>query len=400
MFRHAAAAFGIATLTLVFAQLDEVRAESPGFDPGALADIDRRIEKDIADGLFPGAALTIVRHGRVAHARTYGRLAPQDDQPMPNDAIFRIYSMTKPIVSLAAMQLVDAGKLALDAPLHDYLPAFKDMRVHEDGVDVPAQRPITIADLLRHTSGLTYGFFGNGHVRTLYRQQNMLRSDWSSAEFTAAIAKLPLEHHPGEIWEYSMSTDVLGRVVEVVSGQPLGDYLQANIFAPLGMNDTGFDVPADKLQRVAEPNAGVRLSAAGAEARLQSGGGGLKSTVADYLRFARMLAQGGSVDGRRLVSEAGFRQMTTDQLGARPRGQWDGPGPAHGFGYGLAVRIDEDGGRHPGSVGDFWWGGYAGTYFWVDPAEELIVVYMMQAPKQRQLYRLWLRKAVYTALGN
>lgn len=368
-----------------------------GFDPAKLAAIDQHIADDVDQGHFPGAVLAIVRRDQLVHFKTYGKQTPAGGA-MPEDAIFRIYSMTKPIASLAVMQLVEAGKLAVDDPLHEYLPAFKDMKVHENGADVPARRPITIEDLLRHTSGLSYGFFGTGHVRDLYREHKLLNPMRTNEEFIAAVAALPLEHHPGEVWEYSMSVDVLGRVVEVVSGQPLDAYLEDHVLGPLGMTATGFHVPADDIGRVAAPNDGVRLSPADGKPKMRSGGGGLFSTMADYLRFTRMLAHGGELDGQRVIGEKTLALMTSDHLGERPRGLWDGPGPAHGFGYGFAVRTQKDGGRHPGNVGDFWWGGYAGTYFWVDPQAELIVVYMMQSPQQREPYRLWLRQSVYDAM--
>jgi len=382
----------------VAAELVPVDPAALGFDAAKLARIDAQVSEDVDAGTVPGAVVAIVRRDRLAYLKAFGRLGPDGAAVMAPDSLFRIYSMTKPVTSVAVMQLVEAGRLALDDPVYAHLPAFREVRVRQDGADVPAVRPITIADLLRHTSGLTYGFFGQGAVRQMYRQARINDFSRSNEEFVAAIAQLPLEHQPGTVWEYSHATDVLGRVVEVVSGRPLDDYLEAEIFAPLGMTETGFYGPWVEAARLAQPPAGTGLHDATVEARLHSGGGGLVSTVHDYLRFARMLHNGGELDGVRVIGAETLALMRRDHIAGIPRGLWDGPGPGYGFGYGFAVRLNKDGALYPGNLGDVWWGGYAGTYFWLDPVADLIVVHMMQAPGKRRAYRPLLRRLVYDAM--
>lgn len=388
------AAWQVAAGAAAAAELVRGDPASLGFDPAALAAIDQRIDTDAKNGRFPGAALAIVRRDHLVHWRSYGRRTPDGGEPMPDDAIYRIYSMTKPITSIAVMQLVEAGKLKLKAPLSDYLPQFADMKVYENGTEVPARRPITIADLLRHTSGLTYDFTGDSHVHQLYREHDLPNTRRTCAEFVTEIAALPLLHHPGVAWAYSMSTDVLGCVVEVVSGMPLDRYLKAHLFEPLGMVDTDFHVSADQAGRVAEPNAGITLTDAVEVPRLERGGAGLLSTMSDYLRFTRMLANGGSLDGVRVIGADTLAQMTRNHLtGGQGR-----PATAYGFGYGFEVRIADAGSDYPGNIGDYGWSGSAGTTFWIDPVAELIVVFMVQAPDLGPGYRIWLRQAVYGAL--
>lgn len=292
------------------------------------------------------------------------------------------------------MTLVEAGKVSLDDPLHRFIPAFADIKVWLNGRKVPAARPITIKDLLRHTSGLTYGFYGKGHVRELYRAQDMLRRSRSNEEVAAALAKIPLQHQPGAVWNYSMSVDVLGRVIEIASGQPLADFLKATIFQPLGMTETGFFGPWVTADRVAQDALGALPDATRA-VRFRSGGGGLVSSLADYLTFARMMLNGGSLGGVRILKEETVRLMTSNHLSEAQRGPFKRT--AYGFGLGFAVRISDKGKRFPGNVGDYYWGGYAGTIFWIDPKDKMIAVLMMQAPAMRRAVRSSLRRLVYGA---
>lgn len=374
--------------------------EQLGFDPAKLTAMSKEIGGLINDQDLPGAIVAIVRRDKLAYHRTFGKLKTGSDVAMPSNAVFQIFSMTKPIVSVAVMQLVEGGRLALDDPLGKYIPAFAHMTVWEDGAEVPAKAAITIADLLRHTSGLTYGFFGTGHVRAQYKAQGVTARSQTLSQFADKIASLPLEHHPGTVWEYSMALDVLGRVVEVISGQPLQDYLKQRIFGPLAMNDTYFSGPWAAMDRVAGAAlAGWQLRPADIEVPFRSGGGGLLSTMDDYLSFCRMILHGGSLNGNEILNKSTIALMTSDQLGDLPRGQWDGPGHGYGFGFGFAVRTDKpQPASYAGSVGDLWWGGYAGTYFWIDPAEEMIAVIMVQAPKMRRMLRPMMRRLVYDAL--
>ena len=373
-------------------------AEQLDFDPAKLAIIDHEIGKLVNDDDLPGVIVAIVRRDKLVYHKTFGKLKPKGDVAMPTDAVFQIFSMTKPIVSVAVMQLVERGYLGLNDPLSNYIPAFGRMTVWENDREVPAEGKITIDDLLRHTSGLTYGFFGTGYVRSLYKAREISSRHQTLQQFVNKIASIPLEHHPGRVWEYSRSVDVLGRVIEIVSGKPLQDYLKENIFMPLGMNETYFTGPWAPMDRVARSGlADWQMRTADREVPFKSGGGGLLSTMADYITFCRMILNGGRLDGREILKRSTVNMMTSNQLGDRPRGQWDGPGRGYGFGYGFAVRIDELA-AYPGSIGDLWWGGYAGTYFWIDPAKQMIVVIMVQSTKKRRALRPLMRNLVYDAL--
>ena len=329
---------------------------------------------------------------------------------MAANAIFRIYSMTKPIVSVATMMLVEEGRLLLGDPLSRYLPAFAAPKVAVEsggGVNlVPATREITIQDLLRHTSGLIYEFRGTSAVYKRYAQANVSRRDQTNADHAATLATLPLRHQPGTQWEYGRSTEVLGRVLEVIVGKPLGEILAERVFRPLGMADTGFHVPASELHRVAEPfekdpdtGEAVSLLDVREPPMFQSGGGGLVSTAEDCARFVLMLQGGGALGGVRLLGRKTVAFMTADHLGSIP-GVEAMTGPGYGFGLGFAVRLADGLGTSPGSAGQYYWGGIAGTVFWVDPREELIAVLLTQAPGQREYYRALFRNLVYASLAD
>ncbi|MCW7539203.1 beta-lactamase family protein [Aquabacterium sp. A7-Y] len=391
------------------------------FDSAALQRLDRTVEHDITQGRLPGAVMLVWRDGRVVHQSALGRRTP-DGPPMTADSIFRIYSMTKPVVSVAVMQLVEEGKVQLDDPVERYLPEFKNLSLGIEKKDasgrpvlerVPSPRAPTVQDLMRHTAGLTYGVFGQSALKTEYLKAGVEHGRLSNTEFSQRIATLPLAYVPGTTWEYSRATDVLGALVERVSGQPLGQHLQQRIFGPLQMKDSGFHVPAEQLARVAEPfpkdpdtGQAVRLIDVSKPPVFESGGGGLVSTAADYLRFCRMLLAGGTLDGVRVLSRHSVDLMRSDHLGAdvikasRVPGATTGylPGPGYGFGLGFAVRLGPGEATAAGSTGDYSWSGFGGTSFWIDPQENLIAIWMSQAPHQREHYRMLFRNMVYAAL--
>ena len=378
--------------------------EDVGLSAAALNRLSIVLKDRVAAGHVPGAVALVARHGKIAYHEAFGALAP-GGAPMTTDAIFRIYSMTKPIVSVAVMMLWEEGRLLLSDPIAKYIPAFASPMV---GVDnpVPAARVITVQDLLRHTSGLTYEFRGNSAVHKAYIEARVARLKQTNADQVAALASLPLLHQPGAQWEYSRSTDVLGRLVEVVSGQTLGAFLSARILTPLGMTDTAFSVPENDHGRIAEPfpkdpegGADVALLDVRRTALFESGGGGLVGTSMDYARFCAMLANNGRLGDVRLLGRKTIELMTSDHLGNVPSNPELLP-PGHGFGLGFAVRTHAGMAPFPGSVGNYYWSGAAGTSFWVDPSERLYAVLMIQAPVQREHYRLLFRDLVYAAVTD
>ena len=366
-------------------------------------------QADVNSGRLPGAVLVLARHGRIALMEGIGRLDPARDAPMTRDAIFRIYSMTKPIVSVAVMMLVEQGRLKLADPVHLHLAEFAQQQLAvqtAQGVELrPVARAATVQDLLRHTAGLTYEFLGDSAVQRRYREASIGSRARSNAEFSQALAGLPLMFEPGSVWAYSRATDVLGRLVEVISGQPLGDYLQQAILSPLGMVDTAFEVPSVDHLRIAEPFAHdpdggipMRLIDPRETPALQSGGGGLMSTAADYARFLQFVLNKGTLGGVRLLGPRTVDFMTADHLGTIPGNDPSLLPPGHGFGLGFAVRTAAGLAPMPGSVGTFHWSGIGGTSFFVDPAEHLFGIFLAQAPNQREHYRALFRTLAYAAL--
>ncbi|MDB5840616.1 MAG: hypothetical protein JWQ23_2568, partial [Herminiimonas sp.] len=336
---------------------------------------------------------------------------------MTMDTIFRIYSMTKPIVSAGIMMLVEDGKLLIGDPVSKYLPELTNLKVGVETIGsdgraalalVPAAREMTVQDLLRHTSGLTYGIFGESLVKAEYRKSGAERREITNTELVKRLAELPLAHHPGTVWEYSRSTDVLGALIERIAGTSLEAYLDQRILKPLGMVDSGFWVPPAEQHRIAEPFAldpdsgkPVKLIDVRSPPSFQSGGGGMVSTAHDYLRFASMIANYGILDGVRILSRKTVEYMASDHLGGMPdaaSGNSYLPGPGYGFGLGFAVRTSAGAAITAGSVGDFNWSGMGGTYFWIDPAENLVAIWLMQAPEQRAHFRQLFRNLVYAAL--
>ena len=389
---------------------------SGAFSERGLAAIGRYVQNDIDKGNIPGAVLLVVKDGKPVFQKTWGERDPQTKAAMTDDSIFRIYSMSKPITTVAAMMLVEEGRLALEEPLSKYISSFKDVRVgverKEDGkpvLDLVApRRPISIQDLMRHTSGITYGFFGEGAVKKAYVDAHVFQGDFDNAEFAERIAKLPLAYQPGSTWDYSHSTDILGRVIEVIEGKPLMAVLKERLFDPLGMNDTSFYVTdKTKQTRIAEPLAKDRTIGNDAtfndprvEAKWQSGGGGLVSTAADYARFAMMLRNGGTLDGKRYLGPRTIATMTSNHIGAAAGvtpGPYYLPGAGFGFGLGFAVRTEAGVAPQEGNIGEYNWSGAGGTTFWIDPKDDLFVIFMMQSPSQRTRYRTMLHNVIYGA---
>ena len=391
------------------------KAERPkevGLSAKRLARLSATFRQDVESNIIPGAVVLIARGGRVGYAEAFGWQDREAKTPMELDAIFRIASMTKPLTSVAAMILAEEGKLQIAAPVADYLPELAERTV---GLErVPAERTMTVQDLLRHTSGLTYAAFGDSPVQMIWRDAQPMTEDQTNAEMVAKLAPLPLMFEPGTTWEYSMSTDVLGRVVEVVSGQDLADFIDARIGRPLGLRDTGFAATGERAARVAEPQIDP---ASGARPPMRnvidpgcwaSGGGGAVSTAADYVRFCQMLLNGGELDGTRILAPKTVALMASDHLPpdcaygdtARPRFGALAPVPEMGYGFGLGFAVRTAAGRCPlpGSVGEYFWSGVYGTAFWIDPVEQLVVVTMMLAPERRLYYRHLLRPLVYGAL--
>jgi len=396
--------------------------ESLGFSARRLARMTSWFEEQTRRGDPSGFVVAIARDGKLAYLQPTG-FADQDKKiPMRPDSIFRIGSMTKQITSVATMILVDDGKLELDAPVAQYLPELRDMQVVKkdpatgDATLIelePARRAMTIRDLLRNTSGLVYASpdyadpgFGNAAIHALYGVRAPFRRDKTIASLITGLGTLPLLHQPGEVWEYSVGYDVLGRVIEVVSGQTFDQFLQSRLFAPLRMIDTGFHVPEDKLARlVAVPGAQPAPLTVGDVAKPQtffSGGGGIVSTAPDFLRFCQMLLNGGELDGARILKPETVRLMTTNSLPSEMHMAGHEAGPAFGTGWGLgfAVRTNPDFSWIPGAVGSYNWQGSWGTFFSVDPAQKLILVMMMQRPEHRAngFYFNAIRRLPYAAL--
>ena len=390
--------------------LPTAKPEEVGLSQPALDRLSAALSDRIAGGHIPGAVALVARHGKVAYHQSFGRLDPASDQPMATDAIFRIYSMTKPVVSVAVMMLWEEGRLLLGDPVSKFLPAFAHTKVglvSGDSYTLTAPvTPITVQDLLRHTSGLTYEFRGTGPIHTAYAQARIARLKQTNADQVEELAGLPLLHQPGTVWEYSRSTDVLGRLVEVISGQSLGSFLAERVLAPLGMSDSAFSVPEPQQSRIAEPflkdpefGVDVALLDVTRPAIFESGGGGMVATAMDYARFLAMLLGNGRLGPTRLLGRKTIELMTSDHLGTIT-GAPDLLPPGHGFGLGFAVRTHAGMAPFPGSVGNYYWSGAAGTSFWVDPAERLFAVLMIQAPQQREHYRVLFRDMVYAALAD
>ncbi len=392
--------------------LNLVMPDKLGLSSIRLARLMAVLKDEVARQRLPGAVAVVARHGKMALFDSVGQLNPTTGEPMHRDARFRIYSMTKPIVSVAAMMLMEEGRLLLSDPVAKYLGEFAQQQVAEfQGSElllVPVRRAATVHDLLRHTAGMTYEFLGSGPVQRQYAQLRVGSRERGLAEFTQRLAGLPLMFEPGSIFEYSRATDVLGRVLEVISGQSLQDLLRERIFEPLGMPDTAFAVPAHQHEHIAEPFArdpegGIQMKVIDvrSDAALASGGGGLVSTALDYARFLQFMLNRGELDGERLLGTHTVDFMTADHLGDIPVAAGGSRAllpMGHGFGLGFAVRKQIGVAPVPGSVGTYFWGGLAGTTFFVDPVLKLFGILMLQAPNQREYYRMLFRDMVYAAI--
>ena len=394
------------------------KPESTQLSAQRLARIGEALGADITNGIIPGAVALVVRNGTVAYHKAFGFSDREKQRPMLPDSIFRIASMTKPMVSVAIMMLVEEGRIRLVNPVSTYLPEMRGLKVGVEKTDKAgkrklgsqaARREMSVQDLLRHTSGLTYGQFGDSLVKAAYRKAKVFDADQTTAEFITKLSKLPLQNQPGEVWDYSMSTDVLGCIVEVVAGLDLDRFIAERITGPLGMRDTGFMVSAKDADRIAEaqvdPKTGERPPMSRTLTRrpkFLSGGGGMVSTAPDYLRFAQMLLGGGEREGVRILSRKSVELMRSDHLppgiafSATTRAQFEesAPIPEFGQGFGLGFCVRKEAGLNPvpGSVGDFYWSGVHGTYFWIDPREQLIGILMLCAPDLRRHYRALMRQ--------
>ena len=417
----AAAALAVALFT---GWAHEVCAESrappaPTFSRAALDRIGDYIRNEVTTGKIPGAILLIQQHGKPIYFESFGVRDPATGQPMTPDTIFQVYSMSKVVTSVAAMMLIDEGRLSLDDPVAKYIPAFADTKVGVDLSDEagqpplkldPLKRPITIKDLLRHTSGITYGFYGESAVRKLYANPHLYDGDFDNADFAERIAKLPLADQPGKRWDYGHSTDVLGRVIEVVSGQTLFQFEKQRLFDPLVMPETAYYV-ADKAKwpqiarplptdRFDHPVAGIKDPTL--PRRWESGGAGLVATIGDYAHFLQMLLNGGTLDGRRYLKPGTVALMVSDHIGPETGIVHDPfyfPGPTSGFGFGVAVRTTPPT-NTTWPLGEYRWDGAGGSFYFVDPVDDMFVIFMVQAPSQGGRIQLALKTMMYEALGK
>ena len=412
----------VLAILLAAGRLNAVRAEpkapnAPTFSRAALDRIGDEVRNEVATGKIPGAILLIQQHGKPVYFENFGVRDPDTGQPMTPDTIFQIYSMSKAVTSVAAMMLVDDGKLALDGPVSKYIHSFADAKVGVDLSDEagkyplklePLKRPITIRDLLRHTSGITYGFFGEAAVTKLYANPQLYAGDFDNAEFADRIAVLPLADQPGTRWNYSHSTDVLGRVVEVASGQTLFQFEKQRLFDPLGMSETAYYVADQaKWPRIAKAFPVDRFRVAGVRdptlpRRWESGGSGLVSTIGDYARFLQMLLNGGKLDGKWYLKPETVALMTSDQIGPETGIIHDPfyfPGPTSGFGLGFAVRTSPP----PGTtwpLGEYRWDGAGGSFYFVDPVDDMFGIFMVMSHTQGGRIQLTLKTMMFGALGK
>jgi CubicO group peptidase (beta-lactamase class C family) len=417
--RIVAATFCLLASGAAFADdpLPRAKPEEVGLSSERLARIGETLKADIAAGRTPGAVIAIARHGKLVALDAYGWRDKAANVPMTTDTIFNIASMTKPMTAVGGLMLYEQGKLLIDEPLSKYFPKFASMRVavRDNGEPtaetVAANRQITIQDLMRHTSGIIYGGRGNTVVHKMYPAgSGDASSNYDGAAFMDKLAALPLLYQPGTVWDYGFGLDVLGLTIEKISGQPLGQYLQANLFAPLGMTDTGFSISPEKAARYAKPLATdpdtgkpqARNPELTQPLKFECGGGCAASTASDYLRFALMLMNGGRCGEARLLGPRTVAYMLSDQLGPNIKnlvGNADPTRADYGFGLGLAVRTTPGVVRMMGSVGQFSWPGASGTDWWVDPKEELAVVYLSAAPGPiRWHYRQKINALVYQAI--
>jgi CubicO group peptidase (beta-lactamase class C family) len=376
-------------------------------------------ENEVTSGRIPGAVVLIQQHGSPVYLKSFGVQDVATKAPMTPDTIFALHSMTKPITCLAAMMLVDEGKLAPSDPVSKYIPAFADVKVGvasrtADGAPVltlvPPDRPMTVEDLLRQTSGITYDYIGGALIKKAYRDADIFDGHFDNKEFAERIAHLPLARQPGALWRYGHSTDVVGRIIEIISGKSLYQFMKERIFDPLGMTSTKFVLSAAEWARMAEPLPSDSILRLAEKERREhpeweSGGGGLVSTITDYGRFAQMLLNGGRLDGKQYLSPAAFKLMTSDHIGPGSgvgRDYFYFPGDGFGYGYGIAVRTDPGNAKPPppGSIGELKWDSGSGTYFGIDPKLDMLYIMMEQSQPQRGRITPAFKKLVYDAYGQ
>jgi len=389
------------------------KPETVGLSSARLERLAQAIKQDVDHGRMPGAVVAIARKGKLAYYESFGFVDKASSTPMPKDAIFALASMTKPMVAVAVLMLAEQGDLLLNDPIGNYLPELKDMKVAGPRGIEAAHRQPTLQDMLRHTAGVSYGNRGDTPLHKLYETKLKSAANQSGAEFLQELGKLPLHYQPGTQWEYSHGLDVTGLAVEAVTKKRLGEFLQERLFAPLGMVDTGFMVPASKQARIAkplpvDPDTGrpVAFRVPVTPWQYDCGGGCASGTALDYVRFAQMLLNKGAFEGTRLLSRKTVEYMTSNQLGPNvdvsrlhefPVEHMDG----FGFGLGVAVRTQPGIAGVPGTPGEFMWSGAQGTMFWVDPKEEMVVVFLANTPGPvRRHYRELVKTLVEQAIAD
>jgi CubicO group peptidase (beta-lactamase class C family) len=391
------------------------------FNAEKLAKVGEFFKNEVATGKIAGAIVLIQQHGKPVYHESFGVQDVVSKAPITDKTIFRLFSMTKAITSVAAMTLIQDGKIKLDDPVAKYIPSFANVKVGvekkaEDGTKtlelVPPNRPLTVLDLMRHTSGITYGFYGDSLVRKAYAAANLYAGDFDLAEFSERIAKLPLHDQPGSLWQYGHSTDVLARVMEIASGKSLLELEREKLLDPLGMNDTRFFVTDPAKQKLlAQPVPNDSNFRVGREnnptvpKKWESASGGMVSTMSDYARFAQMLLNGGKFEGKTILSPKAFELMTTDRVGPGwgiGRDYFYFPGDGFGFGLGLAVRTDPGNAKPPppGSLGELKWDGASGCYFVIDRKQDMFFVLLEQTPSERQRIQRTLKQLIYEAMEN
>jgi CubicO group peptidase (beta-lactamase class C family) len=391
------------------------------FNPQKLEKIGEFFRNEVATGKIPGAILLIQQHGKPVYHEFFGVRDTATKAPMTDDTIFRIFSMSKPITSVAAMTLIEQRKLKIDDPVAIYIPSFATAKVGvekkadngEKVLDlVPLKRPLTIKDLMTQTSGITYGFYGDSMVRKAYANARIYDGDFTNAEFAERIARLPLAEQPGTLWDYGHSTDILGRVIEVASGKSLLQYEKESLLDPLGMPDTTFYVTdAAKQKLIAKPVANdqdFRVgfdSSADVPMKWESGGGGMVTTMSDFAKFSQMVLDGGKFDGKQYLSPKTFELMTSDHIGPGSgvaRDYFYFPGDGFGFGLGFGVRTDPGNAKPPppGSLGELKWDGASGCYFVIDRKQDMFFVLLEQTPSERQRIQKAVKQLIYEAMEN
>ncbi|WP_027583626.1 serine hydrolase domain-containing protein [Bradyrhizobium sp. Ai1a-2] len=391
------------------------------FNQDKLAKIGAFFDNEVATGKIPGAIVLIQQHGKPVYHQSFGVQDVGSKAPITDKTIFRLFSMTKAITAFVSVQLLQDGKFKLDDPVAKYIPSFANVKVgvekkNEDGSKtlelVPPDRPMTMLDLMRHTSGITYGFYGDSLVRKAYASANLYAGDFDLAEFAERIAKLPLHNQPGALWQYGHSTDVLARIMEIVSGKPLLTIEREKLLDPLGMNDTRFLVTDPEKQKLlAQPMPNDSNFRVGREndptvvKKMEFASGGMVSTMADFSRFAQMLLNGGTFEGKTYLTPETFKLMTTDQVGPGSgvgRDYFYFPGDGFGFGLGLAIRTDPGNAKPPppGSLGELKWDGASGCYFVIDRKQDMFFVLLEQTPTERQRIQRTLKQLVYEAMEN